>query len=350
MIFFTTAFRRVVMTSVVAAAVGVGPVFTAIAAAVTLNGAGATFPQPLYERYFAQMKQKFPDLRVNYQGIGSGGGIKQMTANAVDFGGSDAAMTDDEMSKVSRGVVFIPAAGGAIAVVYNAPGINNLKLSSKVLPAIFDGQITSWNDPKIAADNSGVNLPDLPIKVVVRADSSGTTFNFTNHLSATDPYFKGRIGPNKAPDWPVKPLKGKGNPGVAQLVKQTPGAIGYVESAYAKSSNLSTALVQNKQGNFVAPTLEEANKALENVQFNEDFRVSFDKLGNPAEGYPITAVTWLMVYKKYEQPGKADAVKKMVQWALTDGQAINSSLEYTRIPQNVTQQVIQAVNSEVTGP
>ncbi len=350
MIFFITAFRRVVTTSAVTAAVAFAPVFTVIAGAVTLSGAGATFPQPLYERYFAQIKQKYPDLLVNYQGIGSGGGIKQMTANAVDFAASDAAMTDSEMSQVNRGVVFIPAAGGAIAVVYNAPGISNLKLSRAVLPAIFSGQITNWNDPKIAADNSGVNLPSLPIKLVVRSDSSGTTFNFTNHLSATDPYFKGRIGPNKAPYWAGKPLKGKGNPGVAQIVKQSPGTIGYVESAYAKTANLSTALVQNKQGNFVAPTLEEANKALENLQFNDDFRVSFNKLGDPADGYPITAVTWLMVYKKYDQPGKADAVKKMVQWALTDGQAINSSLEYTRIPQSVTQQVIQAVNSEVTGP
>jgi len=349
MVFLKTAFRRVATTSVVTASVALGPIFTAIAA-VTLNGAGATFPQPLYERYFAQIKQKFPDLLVNYQGIGSGGGIKQMTANSVDFAASDAAMTDEEMGKVTRGVVFVPTAGGAIAVVYNAPGINNLKLSRAVLPAIFDGQIKNWNDPKIAADNPGVNLPSLPIKLAVRADSSGTTFNFTNHLSATDPYFKGRIGPNKAPSWAGSPLKGKGNPGVAQIVKQSPGSIGYVESAYAKSSNLSTALVQNKQGEFVAPSLEAANQALESVQFNDDFRVSFDKLGDPQTGYPITAVTWLMVYKKYDKPGKADAVKKMVQWALTDGQAINSTLEYTRIPPSVTQQVIQTVNSQVTGP
>ncbi len=351
MIFFTTAFRRAVTASVVAATVTFGPALTTVAQAESLTGAGATFPQPLYERYFADpgFKSK-TNLTVSYQGIGSGGGIKQMTAGVVDFGASDAAMTDSEESKVSRGVVFVPAAGGAIAVVYNAPGVTNLKLSRTVLPAIFDGQITQWNDPKIAVDNPGVNLPSVPIKLAVRADSSGTTFNFTNHLSTVDPYFKGRIGTDKAPRWAASPLKGKGNPGVAQIVKQTPGTIGYVETAYVKSSNLTAALVQNKAGNFVAPTLEEANKALENVKFNDDFRVSFKDLGDPADGYPITALTWLMVYKKYTTPGKAEAVKKMVQWVLTDGQQLNASLQYTRIPEKYTTAVLDAVNSEVTGP
>ena len=351
MTFFTTAFRRAVTTSAVAATVTFGSLSTAIAQNVSLTGAGATFPQPLYERYFADPDFKSKtNLNVSYQGIGSGGGIRLMTAGVVDFGASDAAMTDAEESKVKQGVVFVPAAGGAIAVVYNAPGVTDLKLSRKVLPAIFDGQITQWNDPQIAADNPGVTLPSIPIKLVVRADSSGTTFNFTNHLSAVDPYFKGRIGTDKAPRWAASPLKGTGNPGVAQLVKRTVGTIGYVETAYVKSGKLTAALVQNKAGNFVPPTLEEANRALANVKLKDDFRVSFKDLGDPADGYPITALTWLMVYKTYTTPGKAAAVKKMVQWVLTDGQKLNKTLDYTEAPANYTTAVLNAVNTEVTGP
>jgi phosphate transport system substrate-binding protein len=160
-----------------------------------------------------------------------------------------------------------------VAVVYNVPGVSNLRMSRAVLPAIFSGQITRWNDPKIAADNPGVNLPDQPIRLAVRADSSGTSFIFTNHLSAINPYFKGRVGANRAPRWPGKPISGKGNPGVAQIVKRTPGSIGYVEAAFAKNNNLQTALVQNKKGAYVAPDVAQANKALSAVQFNPDFRV-----------------------------------------------------------------------------
>src|SRR6478672_8575512 len=168
MVVSTTAFRRTVVTSVAAVAITFGPLLTAIAQAVTLNGAGATFPAPLYERYAAEIKKKYPDLQINYQAIGSGGGVKQVIAGTVDFGGSDAAMTDAQMAEVKNGVLLVPTAGGAVAVVYNLPGVNNLKLSRKVLPAIFAGQITRWNDSKIAADNPGVNLPDLPIRTVVR--------------------------------------------------------------------------------------------------------------------------------------------------------------------------------------
>lgn len=350
MILSKTTIRRAVTTSVVTAAVALSPIFTAIAQAVTLNGAGATFPEPLYQRYFNEIRKEYPDVQVNYQGIGSGGGIRQLIAGSVDFAGSDTAMTDEETGKVNGGVLFVPTAGGPVAVVYNVPGVSNLKLSREVLPAIFSGQITNWNDPKIAADNPGVNLPDRPIRLAVRADSSGTSYIFTNYLSAIDPYFKGRLGASKEPSWPGNPLSGKGNPGVAQIVKRTQGSIGYVEASYAEQSGLQTALVQNKQGAYVAPTVEEANKALSSVEFNPDYRVDFTKLGDPANGYPITGLTWIMVYKNYEQPGEADAVKKMVQWIMTEGQALNADLGYTRIPENVASQVVQAVNSGVTGP
>jgi len=350
LLFKKTAFGRAVTTSVLGATLALGPVLTATAQQVTLNGAGATFPEPLYQRYFSELRKANPPVQVNYQGIGSGGGVKQFTAGSVDFGASDNAMTDAEVKKVQRGVVFVPTAGGPVAVVYNLPGVNGLRLSRQTLPRIFTGQITNWNDPAIAKDNPGVNLPNEPIRLAVRADSSGTTFIFTNALSQMDSYFKGRIGANRAAKWPAgKPLSGKGNPGVAQIVQRTRGSIGYVESTYAEQNKLQTALVQNRKGQFVPPTVAQARQALENVKFNPDFRIDYAGLGNPADGYPITGLTWIMVYRNYPQQGKANAVRRMVQWMMTDGQKLNESLGYTSIPAGVTNQVVQTVNKSVQG-
>lgn len=349
-LFTGTALGRAVTISAIGATLALGSVLTAIAQQVTLNGAGATFPEPLYQRYFSELRKKNPPLQVNYQGIGSGGGVRQFIAGSVDFAGSDNAMTDEEIKKVKNGVVFVPTAGGPVAVVYNLPGVNNLRLSRQTLPRIFAGQITNWNDPAIAKDNPGVNLPDRPIRLAVRADSSGTSYIFTNALGAMDSYFKGRVGATRSPQWPGKPLSGKGNPGVAQIVQRTPGSIGYVEAAFAEQNKLSTALVQNQKGEFVAPTLEEANQALETVEFNPDFRVNYAKLGSPGDGYPITGLTWIMVYKNYQQPGEAAAVKRMVEWIMTEGQQLNDDLDYTRIPPSVANRVVQTVNSQVKGP
>ncbi|MFB2973073.1 phosphate ABC transporter substrate-binding protein PstS [Aerosakkonema sp. BLCC-F183] len=348
MIFSSTTLRRAVMASVATVGVVAGAVYTATSqTAVTLNGAGATFPAPLYQRYFAQFSQSNPNTRVNYQAVGSGAGIRQMIAGTVDFAGSDVAMKDNEIGQVGRGVVFVPTAGGPVAVVYNLPGVNNLKLSREALPAIFSGQITNWNDPRIASANAGVSLPNQPIRLAVRADSSGTSFIFSNHLSAINPYFRGRVTASTTPNWPGNPLRGQGNPGVAQSVKNTRGAIGYVEFAYAKTAGLQMAQLQNKGGAYIAPSMQAANEALESVNFNPDFRVNFSSLGDPAQGYPISGLTWIMVYKQYTQPGKADAVKKLVQWMMTSGQQINDDLNYTRIPPSVANRVVQAVNSSV---
>ena len=343
MVRYSAALRRAVTISVATAAFSLGSVWAAVAQSVTLNGAGATFPKPLYDRYFAEFNRKNPDVQINYEGIGSGGGIKQLIAGTVDFAGSDAAMTDEEIAKVNRGVLMVPTAGGAVAVVYNLPLAPNLKLSRTVLPDIFAGKITRWNDAKIAKENPGVSLPDKPIRLVVRSDSSGTSFVFTNHLSAISSEFKSKIGATKEPKWMGNPLSGKGNPGVAALVQQTEGAIGYVESAFAKKSNLQTALLQNKRGQFVPPTVREADKALASVKFPENFRV-FE--GDPATGYPITGLTWLLVYKQYD-PAKAEALKKLLAWILTDGQKINNSLEYTQVPRSTALQALQQVNSNV---
>ncbi|MBO3462270.1 phosphate ABC transporter substrate-binding protein PstS [Aetokthonos hydrillicola Thurmond2011] len=345
MVFYTTLLNRVAVTSVFATAVALGPVFTAAAKAETLNGAGATFPAPLYVQYAREVKKKNPELSINYQAIGSGGGISQFTNGTVDFGASDAAMTDGEIAKVKNGVVLVPTAGGAVSIVYNIPGVSELKLSRKTLPGIFSGQITKWDDPQIKADNPGVNLPSTPIKAVVRADGSGTTFIFTNHLTSISPYFKGRIGTSKSPSWTIpNALKGKGNPGVANLVSRTAGSIGYVEYQYAQTNKLKSALVQNKKGEFVAPSLEGANQALSTVNFPDNFRVF---VGDPDQGYPIVGLTWIMVYKNYPNPAKAEAVKKWVNWILTEGQQYNDSLNYTRIPSGVANQVVQTVNSSV---
>ncbi|MDZ8183259.1 MAG: phosphate ABC transporter substrate-binding protein PstS [Nostoc sp. ChiSLP02] len=345
MIFSAAILNRVVATSLVTTSVALSPMFGAIAQAETLNGAGATFPAPLYERYAREVKKKYPDLKINYQAIGSGGGIRQVTAGTVDFGGSDAAMKDDEIAKVKNGVILVPTAGGAVSVVYNIPGVSNLKLSRSTLPAIFAGQITNWNDAKIKADNPGVNLPNQPIKFVVRADGSGTTFIFTNHLSTINGYFKGRVGASTTPKWTLpNVLKGKGNPGVAALVARTPGSIGYVEYAYALKNNLKSAQIQNKQGEFVAPSLQSANAALATVNFPQNYRVF---VGDPSQGYPIVGLTWIMVYKQYANASKSDAIKKWINWVLKDGQQYNDDLNYTKIPSEVANRVLETVNSNV---
>jgi phosphate transport system substrate-binding protein len=332
------------LTTLTAVAVSVFGTQLAALADVTLSGAGATFPQPLYERYAREIRKAHPDIKINYQGIGSGGGIKQTIAGTVDFGASDAAMTDGEMAKVKGGVLLIPTAGGAVSVVYNLPGVKGLKLPNKVLTGIFEGKITTWNDPQIVQANKGLNLPSGAIKPAVRADGSGTSFIFTNHLSAVSPEFKSAVGASKEPKWPSGFLKGKGNPGVAGLVKQTPGSIGYVEYEFALKNGLSSASVQNGSGQYIAPSLKAANQALADVQFPENFR-AFDV--NSAQGYPIVGLTWLLIPKSQKDPNKAKAIKDMVKWILTTGQQLNDDLNYTSIPSSVAARAIEAVESGV---
>ncbi len=341
--FSSTVFNRVVTTSALAAAVAVAPLMSAMAQQqVTLNGAGATFPQPLYERYAREVGKKVPGLRVNYQGIGSGGGIRQFIAGTVDFGASDAAMKDSEIAQVKRGVIMVPTAGGAVSVVFNVPGVSNLKLSRKTLPAIFAGQITNWSDAQIKADNPGVNLPNLPIRPVVRADGSGTTFIFTNHLSAISAYFKGRIGANTAPKWTLpSALKGKGNPGVAGLVRSTQGSIGYVEYSYAISNRIASAQIQNKQGKYVAPNLQTSNQALDDAKFPDNFRIF---IGDPGDGYPIVGMTWMLVYRT-GYGAKAEPMKKWLNFVLREGQNFNDDLNYVKVPGSVVNRVLQQVNT-----
>jgi len=351
---FLTTLHRTATTSVVTLSLALGTL-ASIARAVPLNGAGASFPAPLYQRYATEIKEDHPDIQINYQAIGSGGGIRQTIAGTVDFGGSDAAMKDSEIAKVKAtergGIILVPTAGGAVAVPYNLPGVTDLNIPRKALGRIFAGDIKKWNDPVLVAANPGVNLPDRDIRVVVRADSSGTTFIFTNHLATVDGYFRSRVlrgrkTGSKKPNWPGVTLKGPKNAGVAALVAQTPGSIGYVEYDYAKQNNLAVAAVENQEGHFVKPSLEEVSTALANITFPSNFRVF---VGDPADGYPIVGLTWMMVYENYATPAKANSIKRMVEWILTDGQDLNGAppLNYTRIPAEVAREAIKVVKSKV---
>src|SRR5277367_6944531 len=252
---------------------------------MTLQGTGATFPAPLYQRWFNEYNKMHPDVQINYQALGSGAGIKQFQHGLVDFGASDAAMTDAEMAAVKNGVVLLPMTAGSIVLTYNIPGVTELKLSRAAYTGIFLGKITQWNDPAIAKANPGVTLPDTKITVVSRSDGSGTTFVFTSHLSAISPDWLKGPGAGKAVSFPVG-VAGKGNPGVTALIKQTPGAIGYVEYGYAKQTGMPMAELENHDGKFVKADLESGKNALATVQLPADLRTWIpDPAG--ANAYPI---------------------------------------------------------------
>ncbi|MGL5082499.1 MAG: phosphate ABC transporter substrate-binding protein PstS [Microcoleaceae cyanobacterium] len=344
MVFFLSHWPRTVAISVAAIALSFGTVGEAIA--LNLKGAGASFPAPLYQKYFAEFKKE-SGIAVTYDAVGSGKGISSFIANTVDFAGTDAPPVQSQIDQMSKGMVLVPTAGGAVAVVFNLPGISELKLSQSVLANIFQGKITQWNNAKIAKDNPGVKLPALPIKPVVREDSSGTTYIFTRHLSAVSPQFQKNVDVSTQPKWPGNPLKGAQNEGVANQVKQTQGSIGYVQDTYARKNKLATAQLQNLAGDFVAPTLAETYKALSTVRFYQDLRAA--NLQNPETGYPIVGITWILVKQQYESAEKADGVKKMVSWILGKGQGFNEGLEYTRIPEQVATSIVGAVQSKVTG-
>jgi phosphate transport system substrate-binding protein len=312
---------------------------------ITLNASGATFPAPIYGRWFAEYSAAHPDVHINYQGVGSGAGIKSFTGGLTDFGASDAAMTDAEMAKVTDGgVVLLPMTAGSIVLSYNLPGVTGaVQLPRDVYPAIFLGEITKWNDPKIVAANPGVALPDLPITVAYRADGSGTTFNFTSHLAAISPDFKTKVGSGKAVKFPVG-VGGKGNDGVAALIKQTPGTIGYVEYGYAMKVKLPMATLQNQAGKFVAPTPDSGSAALAQVDLPENLRAFVtDPTGDAS--YPMVTFTWWLCHTTYTKPGVADAIKALATWCLADGQKLAPDLGYLPLPDSVVTKVQTAVST-----
>lgn len=305
---------------------------------VSLTGAGASFPAPLYQRWFSEYNKQNPNIRVSYQSVGSGAGVEQFTQGTVDFGASDTAMKPDEIAKVKQGVVLLPMTAGAVVVAYNVPNIQSgLKLPRAVYSDIFLGNIKTWNDPRIAKANPGVNLPDSPITVVHRSDGSGTTSVFTQHLSAISPQWKSKVGSGKTVDWPAG-VGAKGNEGITAQIQQTQGAIGYLEYGYAAQNQLNIAALENKSGNYVPPTPQSAAKTLETVELPSNL-VAF--ITDPAgkESYPIVTYTWIMAYDKYPDQNKAQALQNVINWALTDGQKLSSELGYVPLPEKVVDKV-----------
>jgi phosphate transport system substrate-binding protein len=331
------------LTSLLTIASLASAIWTASATAQPLSGAGATFPAPLYQRWAVEYNKLQPKVQVNYQAVGSGAGVKQFIQGTIDFGASDAAMSDEEIAKVKQGAVMIPATAGSIVVAYNLPDVPDLKLSRDAYVAIFLGKVTKWNDPAIAKDNPGVKLPDLPINVAVRSDGSGTTFVFTKHLAAISKDFADEVGSDKSVTWPVG-AGGKGNEGVTALIKQTPGTVGYVEYGYAVNNGLSMASLQNKSGNFVKPTDASGAATLANVTFPENLRVWPDDPSG-GEDYPIATFTWLLLYKKYSDAAKLQALKDFVVYGLTDGQKFSAELGYIPLPAAVVEKSKAALAS-----
>jgi phosphate transport system substrate-binding protein len=318
-------------------------IFANSAAAQQLSGAGASFPAPLYQRWAVEFNKLHPNVQVNYQSVGSGAGVKQFTQGTVDFAASDAAMSDEEIEKVKQGVVMIPATAGSIVIAYNLPEGKDLKLSRDTYVGIFLGKITKWNDPAIAKDNPDVKLPDLPINVAFRSDGSGTTFVFTKHLAAISKDFADEVGTDKSVTWPVG-AGGKGNEGVTALIKQTPGTVGYVEYGYAVHNGLSMASLQNKAGKFVKPTDESGTATLAHIEFPENLRVwPEDPTGD--DDYPIATFTWLLLYKKYSDSAKLNALKEFITYGLSDGQKFSSELGYIPLPAAVVEKSKAALAS-----
>ena len=319
--------------------------------AVDLTGAGATFPYPLYSKWFADYAAS-TGVKINYQSIGSGGGIRQLSEGTVDFGASDSPMKDEEIAKAKGPVMHFPTVLGAVAVTYNLPGVaSGLKLSGPVLADIFAGRITKWNDPRIAALNPGVKLPNSDVLVVHRTDGSGTTFVLTDYLSAVSPAWASGPGRAKEVSWPVG-LGGKGNDGVAGQVKQTPGAIGYVELAYAKQNNLPFAAIQNKAGSFVIPSPEGMTAAAAavaaNLPANTDYRLSIVN-ADGANAYPISSFTWILVYAAQADAEKGRKLRDFLKWALTEGEKQASALDYAPLPESMATRLTARLDSIKAG-
>lgn len=306
---------------------------------IDLQGAGATFPYPLYSKWVSEYQKVDPRVRINYQSIGSGGGIRQITERTVDFGATDAPMTDTELAKAAGKLLHVPMTLGAIVVTYNLEGVQGLKLTPQAIAGIFLGEIKTWNDERIAESNPQTTLPGEPITVVHRTDGSGTTAVFTEYLAGVSPQWEGKVGAGKSVDFPVG-LGAKGNEGVAGQVKTTPGSIGYVEIAYAKQTGLAFASIRNRAGKFVEPSLDSVTEAAASIAetMSEDLRVSIvDAAGEAA--YPISAFTYILVYEHQEDAVKGRAMAQFLWWAVHEGQRFGPPLQYAPLPAQVVSAV-----------
>jgi phosphate transport system substrate-binding protein len=317
------------LTAIVSAGVSIAP-------AQQIQAAGATFPAPIYQKWFDEYHKAHADVAVNYQSIGSGAGIQQLTAGTVDFGASDMPMTDEQISKLKVHPLHFPTVLGADVPTYNIPGLTQeLKFSGETLAGIFLGTIKKWNDPMIMKDNPGAKLPAEDVVVVHRSDGSGTSFIWTDFLSKVSPEWKSKVGASTSVSWPVG-LGGKGNEGVSGTVKQTPYSIGYVELVYAIKNNMPSAAVKNQAGVYVKASLETVSSAAAGAatEMPADFRVS---ITNPQgkNAYPISSFTWMLIPSQIPDAGKAKAIKAFLQWMVTDGQKMTGDLAYAPLPKEV---------------
>jgi phosphate transport system substrate-binding protein len=311
-------------------------------AQMMINGAGATFPYPIYSKWFDEYTKVDPSVRFNYQSIGSGGGQKQILAQTVDFGASDGPMSDENLNKAPGKLLHIPTVAGAVVITYNVEGNPALKFDGETIAGIFLGQVRKWNDPRITATNPGVKLPDKDIVVVHRSDGSGTTFIFTDYLSKISPEWKSRVGNNTSVRWPAG-IGGKGNEGVSGQVKQTPGAIGYVELIYAIQNKMPYADIKNSDGEFVRSTIDSVTAALGTATIPDDFRFSMTNASGK-DAYPIAGATWLLVYQQQKDATKGKKLVEFLKWALTKGEAMAKDLDYAPLPETVQQRVLKRID------
>jgi len=304
-----------------------------------INGAGATFPAPLYSKWFHEYSKVDPSIRFNYQPIGSGGGQKQLMTQTVDFGASDGPMSDENLSKAPGKILHIPTVAGAVVITYNLPDNLKLKLDGPTLSDIFIGKIKKWNDKRLLALNPGLKLPATDLIVVHRSDGSGTTYIFTDYLSSVSAEWEKNVGRNTSVKWPTG-LGAKGNEGVAGQVKQLPGTIGYVELAYAHQNRLLFADIQNSSGKFVAASIDSVTEALASAKVPDDFR--FSMVNPPGEkAYPISGATWLLVYEQQRDATKGKKLVEFFNWALTKGEGMAAALDYAPLPEELRKRALE---------
>jgi phosphate transport system substrate-binding protein len=308
-------------------------------AQTTLNGAGATFPYPMYSKWFSEYHKLHPDIQINYQSIGSGGGIRQVLAGTVDFGASDGPMTDEQLSQAKTKILHVPTVLGAVVPAYNIPGVSaEIKFTPQALAGIFLGKITTWNDPAIASANPGIKLPGDQIIVVHRSDGSGTTYIWTDYLSKVSPGWQSQVGKGTSVKWPVG-LGGKGNEGVAGMIRQMTGSIGYIELIYAVQNNIPYGVVRNAAGNFMKASLQSVTAAAGSVKsMPADFRVSITNAPGQ-DAYPISSFTWLLIPAQSKDPAKGKILADFLNWMVGDGQKMTAELTYAPLPANVAEKV-----------
>jgi len=309
----------------------------------TLNGAGATFPYPMYSKWFSEYNKLHPDVQINYQSIGSGGGIRQVLNGTVDFGASDGPMSDEQLAQAKTKILHIPTVMGAVVPAYNVPGISEeIKFTPEALAGIYLGKIQNWNDPAIAKANPGVKLPNQPIIAIYRSDGSGTTFIFTDYLSKVSKDWANTVGKGTSVKWPIG-MGGKGNEGVAGQVRQLQGSIGYVELIYAVQNNISYGSVRNAAGNFLKASLDGVTEAAASAQkMPADFRVSITNAPGKT-AYPISSFTWLLIPVQAKDPKNGKIIADFLNWMVTDGQKLTSQLSYAPLPETVVEKVKVAI-------